>query len=105
MLCFIFIYDTIFNMNKILRIVFTIISALCLASAIPVGIFADLIPTLIILACAFLSFCLMLFFRKRQEAEELKKNPPAPKGDFFHPIGNSEKEKSEENEENEPREE
>lgn len=85
-------------MNKVLRIVFTIISALCLVCAIPVGIFADLIPALIILACAFLFFCLMLFFKKQQEREELKKNPPAPKGDFFRPIKkeNGEKENRDE---------
>lgn len=76
-------------MNKKLRIVFTVLSALCLVCAIPVGIFADFLPAIIVLVCALLFFLLMLFFKRQQEREELKKNPPAPRGDFFNPVKKS----------------
>lgn len=67
-----------------LRIVFTILSAVCVAAIFPIGIFLDVIPAIVCAGTGVLFFLAMLFCKKKQEERE---NPPETqnKGDFFHP--------------------
>lgn len=67
-----------------LRVIFTILAAICLAAIIPIGIFWDFTPAIICAAAGGLFFLLMLFCKNKQEKQE---NPPSQenKADFFHP--------------------
>lgn len=67
-----------------LRILFTILSAICIAAVFPVGIFFDVVPAVICAGAGALFFLIMLFFKKKQE---LRENPPEKQNsaDFFHP--------------------
>lgn len=69
-------------MYKILRVVFCLLACVC--AAVTVLIFAlfglyGFIP----LGGAVLFAVLMFIFKNAQEREELKANPPPPKGDFI----------------------
>ena len=63
---------------KNLRIIFTILSAICIAIAIPVAAFADFTGLIVCVFLALLFFWLMLLCKERQkeepptEAEETK---------------------------------
>lgn len=74
---------------KNLRIVFTILSALCLALFPLVGIFGgmDYIGIPILLAGIF--FLLMLVCKNKQLEQE-EKQSAKPKGDFLNPLPKSE---------------
>ena len=61
-----------------LRIVFTILSALCLAALIPVGIFAGLTPALIVGVLALLFFGAMYVCKQAQLKTEQKDLPAKP---------------------------
>ena len=69
---------------KILRIVFCILTVVLAAAAIFVFVYAPSvwwgIATVVF---AFVFGALMTTFKQLQEREELKKNPPPPKGDFI----------------------
>jgi uncharacterized protein YneF (UPF0154 family) len=70
-------------MYKILRIICSIIAALCLAGCVFVFVYLGLLWGLICLIAAGLLFCLTLFFKNKQEEQEAKDNPPPPVGDFI----------------------
>ena len=57
-------------MAKILRIVFTILCAICIALVIPVGALWDWMPAIGIGVVALLFFGLMLLCKQAQEAKE-----------------------------------
>ena len=65
-------------MYKILRILFTILSTICVAAAIPVGtLFGfDFAVGVAIGAIAF--FLIMLCFKQKQEELEAEENPQPP---------------------------
>ena len=65
-----------------LRIIFTILSAVCAAAVVPVGTFFGLIGALICVVAAIMFFVIMLGFKSKQETKE---NPPQQQPDFFHP--------------------
>lgn len=65
-----------------LRIVFTVLSALCAAAVVPVGTFFGFIGAMICIVAALMFFVIMLGFKNKQEALE---NPPEEKVDFLHP--------------------
>lgn len=71
---------------KTLRIIFTIICAVCLAALYPVGVFLDFPFVMGLIAIGGTSFLLMLWCRKKQLSAEQKQTPPAPQGDFFKPV-------------------
>ena len=57
-------------MYKNLRIICTIISALCIAAAFPVFIFFKELPGIICVVLALLFFVLMMLFKSLQETNE-----------------------------------
>lgn len=59
-------------MYKNLRIVFTVLSAICLAAAIPLGIFFDYVGIVSTLLGAGIFFMLMLLCKQSQEFAEQK---------------------------------
>lgn len=59
-------------MYKNLRIIFTILSAVCLAAAIPLGIFFDFVGIVSAALGAGIFFVLMLLFKQSQEFAEAK---------------------------------
>ncbi|MBQ8446542.1 MAG: hypothetical protein IJX31_02050 [Clostridia bacterium] len=59
-------------MYKNLRIIFTILSAICLAAAIPLGIFFDFVGIISAALGAGIFFVLMLLFKQSQEFAEAK---------------------------------
>ena len=65
-----------------LRIIFTVLSALCAAAVVPVGTFFGFIGAMICIVAALMFFVIMLGFKNKQEALE---NPPEEKVDFLHP--------------------
>ncbi len=65
---------------KVLRIIFTILSALCLAAILPAGTFGGLPHALICAVSAGVFFLFVLLFKKLQE----KKNPKEPESDFLN---------------------
>ena len=71
-----------------LRIIFTILSTICLAAIIPIGTLWDFTPAIISAAIGGVFFLLMLVCKSKQEKQE---NPPAPqsKADFFNPANNT----------------
>lgn len=68
-----------------LRILFTVLAALCLASAIPVGIFFGFGWAGLCGFCALLFFGVMLLCKQSQEMQESKDQPKPT--DFFNPDG------------------
>ena len=65
---------------KQLRVLFTILSALCVAALFPLGMIFSWEPAGYCLIGAFLFFGLMLLCKQSQEAKEekaAKENPPA----------------------------
>ena len=81
---------------KTLRIIFTILCAICLAVAMPLGTFFDWLWALPCLLLAGIFFMLMWICKGAQENQERKQTPPAPQGDFFHPIEKTDEETPEE---------
>lgn len=76
-------------MYKTLRILFCILAVIC--TAVTVFIFAyfklwGFVP----LGGAVIFAALMFLFKNKQEKDEAKLNPPAPKGDFITGKVNSE---------------
>jgi hypothetical protein len=69
-------------MYKKLRILFTVLCAVCLVPVVIVGVFAGIIPALIETGVAILFFVLAAFFKKKQFLQE---NPPRENADFLHP--------------------
>lgn len=69
-------------MYKVLRIVFCILAVAAAAVAVPIFIFFDLWGLVPVGACVVFAV-LMILFKRAQEQEELRKNPPEPKGDFI----------------------
>ena len=67
-----------------LRVIFTILAAICLAAIIPIGTFWDFTPAIICAAAGGVFFLLMLLCKSKQEKQE---NPPekTSTADFFHP--------------------
>lgn len=83
-------------MFRILRIVFTVLSALCCAAVVFLGVFLGWIGALVGAGCALLFFGLVVVFRNLQDKrEQADEPPPPPRGDFFHPLP-KEKEKDDE---------
>ena len=79
-------------MMKTLRIIFTILCAVCLAALYPVGVFLDMPFVFGVVAIGGTSFMLMLWCKKKQEIAESKEQgtPAKPVGDFFHPLPKTE---------------
>lgn len=76
---------------KILRVIFTILCAVCIAALPVAGIFGGLPFAGIALLGAGVFFTLMLACKSRQLAEEQKQSEPQqPAGDFFHPVSPTE---------------
>ena len=74
-------------MFQTLRIVFTILSAICIAAVIPVGVIGGLTAFIVCAGLAFAFFLAMLYFKGRQE----QTNPEtAPTPDFLTPEANPE---------------
>ena len=73
-------------MYKILRIVFTVLSALFILPVVLIGIYLGLGWAIACAAAAAAFFGLAVLFKRFQEREEEKKNPPPPVGDFFSPL-------------------
>lgn len=71
-------------MFKILRIVFTVLSAICVLPVIFLGVFADLTWAIICALGAVLFFLIAACFKKLQEKQE--NSPEEPQGDFFNPL-------------------
>lgn len=70
------------NLYKILRIIFCVLACAC--TAVTIFIFAIFgLYGLIPLGGAIVFAVLMFICKNAQEREELKKNPPPPKGDFI----------------------
>lgn len=69
-------------MYKILRIVFCILATIAAIVAVPVFIWYELWGLAPVGACIVCTV-LMMIFKSMQEKEELRNNPPEPKGDFI----------------------
>lgn len=76
------IYIIWYIMYKVLRIIFCLIAVAAAAVAVMIFIFFDLWG-LIPLGVFLLSAAAMFICRNAQMRDELKKNPPAPSGDFI----------------------
>ena len=74
---------------KTLRIIFTVLCAVCLLAVFPVGAFWDFKYAMPILLLAGFFFLAMLFCKNRQEQKEAREADPEP--DFLNP--NSEEKK------------
>ncbi len=71
-------------MFKFLRIIFTILSALCVTPAIFMGIYVDFTWTFIFAGGALIFFMLAAHFKNLQLQRE---EPDLPQqGDFFNPL-------------------
>lgn len=77
-----------------LRILFTVISAVCLALAIPLGAAVHYIWAIGLGLTALLFFGLMLLCKQSQEAREAAAKPP--EADFLHPKPETPSEKKDE---------
>lgn len=71
------------HMYKIFRIASSIIAALCAAAAVFIFVFLGMAWGFICVAGAIVFFLLTLTFKRLQERQELKDNPPPPEGDFI----------------------
>lgn len=80
-----------------LRIIFTVLAAVCLALVLPMGTYGGLVWAIITAAAAGVFFLLMLLFKQEQEKRE---NPPTTEPDFLHPQNKNEDEKDGNNEKN-----
>jgi len=60
-------------MYKNLRIIFTILSAICIAAVLPVGAFFNLTWAIITALAAFLLYLLMLVCKQAQEKQDATK--------------------------------
>ncbi len=67
-----------------LRILFTILSALCLGAIIPLGVWLGWVGFVVCGAGALLFFSLMLVCKQSQELQEGKNDPSEP--DFLIPA-------------------
>ncbi len=72
-------------MLKTLRIVFTVIAALCVAAVFPVGTLLHWIWAVGLVVAAVIFACLMLFCKRKMEEKEREENPTP---DFFSPQEN-----------------
>ncbi|MBQ8320437.1 MAG: hypothetical protein IJX81_06115 [Clostridia bacterium] len=68
---------------KTLRILFTVLCAVCLAAIFPIGTFWEMGYALIALAAAGVFFLAMLYCKRKQESAEKGEQEPQP--DFFQP--------------------
>ena len=66
-----------------LRIIFTVISAIFIAVAIPVGAIFGFDKAIFCVIAAFFCYCLMLLFKRKQENLVEQSQPKEP--DFFNP--------------------
>ena len=80
-----------------LRIVFTVLAAVCLTLVLPIGAFGGLIGAIATAAAAGVFFLLMLLCKQEQEKRE---NPPVQEPDFLHPQNKDEAEDGRNNKEN-----
>jgi succinate-acetate transporter protein len=80
-----------------LRIIFTVLAAVCLTLVLPIGAFGGLIGAIAAAAAAGVFFLLMLIFKQEQEKRE---NPPSEEPDFLHPQKKGEAEDGRNNKEN-----
>ncbi len=71
-----------------LRILFTVLSALCLAVIVPAFVWGGFPWLAIVGSCALLFFALMLLCKQSQEKREEEKKPEA---DFLNPSTNESK--------------
>ena len=69
-------------MYKVLRVVFCLLAVAAAAVTVMIFIFFDLWGLLPLGLCILFAFAMFLC-RSAQMREELKKNPPAPTGDFI----------------------
>lgn len=65
-----------------LRIIFCILATAAAAAAVPIFIFFGIWGLVPVGACIICTV-LMIVFKNAQTREELRKNPPSPKGDFI----------------------
>ena len=63
-------------MYKNLRIIFTILSAICIAAVLPIGAFLNLTWAIVTALAAFLLYLLMLTCKQAQEKQEGTQNQP-----------------------------
>ena len=75
---------------KTLRILFTVLSAVCLLAVFPVGTFLDFGYAVLVALAARGFFLLMLACKRAQEKKE--QGPKEPEPDFFHPQSEKTKE-------------
>ncbi len=75
---------------KILRIIFTLLCAVCLLAVFPIGTFFDFGYAMIVLLFAGVFFLGMLFCKNRQERNEAKGENSEP--DFLNPAEDEKKE-------------
>ena len=76
-----------------LRITFTILSAICLGLAIPLGAAIHFIWAIVLGLSSLMFFGLMLLCKQSQLAQEEKALPPQP--DFFQPQASDSKDGNE----------
>lgn len=69
-----------------LRVLFTILSALCLVAIVPASIFGGLVWFGVCGASALLFFLLMLVFKQSHEEQETAKKQEEDEPSFFHPT-------------------
>ena len=79
-------------MWKTLRIIFTVVCAVCLAALLPVGAFGDMPWVIGIGIGAAISFGAMLFCKSKQDKKE---NPPKQQPDFLAPAPTEDKQNEE----------
>ncbi len=68
---------------RTLMIICCVISALIVAALVFVFIYAGMLWGLVSLGGELVFVCLMMLFKKLDQAEQLKRNPPPPTGDFI----------------------
>ena len=83
-------------MFQTLRIIFTVLSAICVAVVIPVGVIKGLTASVVCAGLAFAFFLAMLYFKGKQEQSNPELSEPTP--DFLSPQPNAEEKENETNE-------
>lgn len=74
-------------MYKILRIIFCILSAICVIPTFFLFAWLDFGWGMLGVAAILLFFTLTVLFKNLQAKKDFKENPPQPtQGDFFHPL-------------------